>query len=196
MFDDTNRPRIGLAAVITVLALVVWAVAQGGTGDDDTASPEATAATTVPVATAINGVPLDDPATPINATDVDPATTADEPSRPRVESPDDVPVFMDGEAPSSTIGVPVIAVPEAPAVEPLRRSASFRSTISGFRTCLVQDLQSGLTVTITNLDNGRSVTCVTALAPANQIDEVVMHTRTFQQIADITEAPIIVEVTR
>lgn len=196
MFDDSNRPRIGLAAVITVVALVVWAVAQGGRGDDGTAEPAATAAVTAPVPTAINGVPLEDPAPPINATGTDPANTAGQPSRPRVESPEDTPVFMEGEAPSSTIGVPLIAVPEAPAVEPLRRSASFRSTISGFRTCLVQDLQSGLTVTITNLDNGRSVTCVTALAPANQIDEVVMHTRTFQQIADLTEAPIKVEVTR
>jgi len=196
MFDDTNRPRIGLAAVITVVALVVWAVAQGGTGGDgSTIDAEVEAATTAPVATAINGVPLEEPPRAIN--DTQPASTAaDEPSRPRVESPEGTPVFMEGEVPSSTIAVPLIAVPEAPAIEPLRRSASFRSTISGFRTCLVQDLQSGLTVTITNLDNNRSVTCVTALAPANQIDEVVMHTRTFQQIADLTEAPINVEVTR
>lgn len=192
MFDDSNRPRIGIAAIITALALIVWAIAQDGDGDGESATA---ATTSVPVATAINGVPVEQQAEPINATQ--PASTAaDGPRRPRVEDPDGVPVFMDGEAPSSTIGVPLIAVPEEPAVEPLRLSASFRSTISGFRTCLVQDLQSGSTVTITNLANGRSVTCVTALAPANQIDEVVMHTRAFQRIADLTEAPITVEVAR
>ncbi len=191
MFDDSNRPKIGIAVVVTVIALVVWLVAQSGQEDGEAA------ATTAPVATAINGVPLENPdAATDGAAQNQVATTADAPSRPRVESPEDVPVFMEGDAPSSTIVVPQIAVPEQPAVEPLRRSASFRSTISGFRTCLIRDLESGLTVTVTNLANGRSITCVTALGPADQIDEVVMHTRTFQEIADLTEAPINVEVTR
>ncbi|MEL6892221.1 MAG: hypothetical protein AAFP84_11535 [Actinomycetota bacterium] len=192
MFDDHNRPRIGLALAVTAIALVAWLVTRDGQDDGEEAA-------TPPVATAINGVPLDPPIGDASeaaaAADAAP-TTADEPSRPRVEAPDDVPVFMDGDPPSSTVAVPQIAVPEEPAIAPLRRSASFRSTINGFRTCLVRELDSGLTVTITNLDNGREITCVTSLAPADQIDEVVLHTRLFRQIADLTEAPITVEVAR
>ncbi|MEM1333856.1 MAG: hypothetical protein AAGG08_10390 [Actinomycetota bacterium] len=192
MFDDTNRPRIGLALVVTAVALVVWVVMQAGSSDESAAdTPE-----TAPVPTAINGVPLES-ADVADDTATAPTSSADVPSRPRVESPDDVPVFMDGDTPvGGDTAVPEIAVPEAPAIEPLRQEATYRSTISGFRTCLVRELESGLTVTVTNVDNGRSTTCVTALAPSNQIDDVVMHTRSFQQIADLTEAPIVVEIIR
>ncbi len=197
MFDDSNRPKIGVALAITVVALVVWLVARSGSDSGD-ASDASAAAAVAPVVTAINGVVLEDPnaAEQVVNTGSEVATTADAPSRPRVESPEEVPVFMEGEAPSSTSLVPQIAVPERPAIEPVRLSASYRSTIAGFRTCIVQGLTTGLTVTVTNLANGRSITCVTALAPADAIDEVVMHTRTFQEIADLTEAPINVEITR
>jgi hypothetical protein len=53
-----------------------------------------------------------------------------------------------------------------------------------------------LTVSVTNLDNGRSITCVTSIAPFSQIADIVLHTDTFSLLADLTEAPITVELTQ
>jgi hypothetical protein len=58
----------------------------------------------------------------------------------------------------------------------------------------VKELRSGLSVTVTNLDNGRSITCVTSIAPFNQTADLVMHTEAFSLLADLTEAPITVEL--
>ena len=46
-----------------------------------------------------------------------------------------------------------------------------------------------------NLANNRSVTCTTVLAPGGTGD-VVLHTSAFASIADLTDAPISVEIHR
>ena len=55
---------------------------------------------------------------------------------------------------------------------------------------------NGSEVTVVNLDNNRSVRCITALAGAGDIDQLVLHTSAFSEIADVTDAPIPVEIRR
>ena len=62
------------------------------------------------------------------------------------------------------------------------------------RACLVREVDPGLTVTVKNLDNGRSVTCVTARSSSEQVADVILHTDSFTRLADPTEAPIAVEL--
>ncbi len=57
-------------------------------------------------------------------------------------------------------------------------------------------VSSGTKITVVNLDNNRSVTCTTALSPGNAAGDLVMHTSAFATIADLTDAPISVEIRR
>ena len=51
------------------------------------------------------------------------------------------------------------------------------------------------TITVTNLDNSRSVQCVSSIGGAPARDDVVLATDTFAQIADLTDAPVPVQIT-
>lgn len=124
------------------------------------------------------------------------ATTDAASNRPPLEPPSDLPIFLDGPASEQRPGVPRIVVPARPEIEPVRFEASYRSTVAGLRSCLVRNLASGLTINVRNLDNGRSISCVTSVAPFTQVADLVMHTDTFSELADLTEAPIPVEVTQ
>jgi hypothetical protein len=60
--------------------------------------------------------------------------------------------------------------------------------------CLSNDLPSGVRVTVTNLDNGRTVECRVQLAPIATGDLVTLHPDAFLQIAVPTDAPAHVEI--
>ena len=53
----------------------------------------------------------------------------------------------------------------------------------------------GATITVTNLDNSRSVQCVSSVGGAPPEETVVLATATFAQIADLTDAPVPVQIT-
>jgi hypothetical protein len=124
------------------------------------------------------------------------AQGADEPNRPSIALTDQEPSFLDGPAQDANPGVNEIAIPSRPGDPPLELTASYRSTIPGVGSCYVQGVDPGLTVTVRNMDNARSVACVTALPPSPQVADVVLHTDAFTRLADPTEAPIMVELTR
>jgi hypothetical protein len=63
-------------------------------------------------------------------------------------------------------------------------------------TCIVVDMTSGSRVTVVNLANNRAVRCTTVLAPGNEAGALVMNTEAFASIADLTDAPITVEIRR
>ncbi|MFK7919119.1 MAG: hypothetical protein AB8G14_13670 [Ilumatobacter sp.] len=171
-FEDSDRRRTTLLGILTLVALPALFFV---TRADDTS-----ANSTDGVEVGADGIPVAD----------------NGPSRPPLVITDAEPTFLDGPVASANPGVAEIAVPARPAVEPIRLDASFRSTVAGVRSCLVRELRSGLSVTVTNLDNGRSITCVTSVAPFNQTADLVLHTDTFSLLADLTEAPISVEVTQ
>ena len=51
------------------------------------------------------------------------------------------------------------------------------------------------TITVTNLDNSRSVQCVSSIGGAQPETTIVLATATFAQIADLTDAPVPVQIT-
>ena len=189
--DGNDRPRLMIAAFLTIVALpLLWITTRSDDSAGDSNQAEAASAENL----SINGIPLD--AAPVSgAGEPGPTTTSNRSNLPALEPIEDSPVFMDGPAAEPVDTPNQIAVAERPEVAPLQLSATYRSTIAGFRSCLVAGFPSGRTVTVRNLDNGREVTCVTSIAPADQIDDVVLHTRSFEELADLTEAPIPVEIT-
>jgi hypothetical protein len=90
-------------------------------------------------------------------------------------------------------GLAEIAVPARPEVARVTTTATFRSSI-GHSWCMVPGIINGRTVTIVNLNTGRSVTCVTALTPGALSDQITLSTSQFAEFADLTDAPIPVEI--
>lgn len=177
-FEDTDRRRTLLLGVLTLISLpVIYLYSRPDTSADtsDGADPSAEV------------VPGADNAPPI---------TDNGSNRPPITVSDADPIFLDGPVGDVNPGVNKIAIPSRPSVPPLELSASYRSTVPGIRLCLVRGLTTGLTVSIKNLDNGRSITCVTSTAPFTQVEDVVLHSDAFALLADPTEAPIKIELTR
>ena len=86
-----------------------------------------------------------------------------------------------------------IAVPDG-ATDSILTEATFRRSINDPTTCLSRTFQPGTIVTIVNLDNNRTTTCRIGLAPSTQTADLVMHTDRFLELADLTDAPIPVEI--
>lgn len=178
--DDTDRRRFLIAAIVSLLALPAlwWA-----NRDDGSAGPN--------VATA--GVEI--------AADSDPSTTADQVEttigRSNLPTADtttgSAPVFLDGPVPNA-VGVSEIAVPAGSPESSMLTNASYRSSIADSETCLSKSMTPGREVTVINLDNNRMTTCRIGLAPATQVEDLVMHTDLFVVLADLTDAPIPVEI--
>jgi hypothetical protein len=106
------------------------------------------------------------------------------------------PVFLDGPTAQVGAGVAEIAVPIAPNAERVTIDATFRSDVVVAGVCRVPGLGNGQQITVVNLNNNRSITCTTSLTPADAAPELVMHPDLFAQIADLTDAPIPVEIRR
>ena len=189
---DNDRRRLALALLLTVLAVPAFFLYRRSVNDGAQGDSAAVTVTAASDGNVINPLP-GEAAEPEPEGDDD-GTANSRSQLPDPEAPDDGPVFMDGPSVDTDDGPTQIAVPAAPAVTPLLLSATYASDIAGVRTCLVRDVPSGITVRVTNVDNGRSIECVTASATADQIEPVVIHTESFENLADLTEAPISVEL--
>lgn len=160
-----DRRRILLVTALTVVALpALWWA--------NTSNPSAPN-----VATA--GIEVDAAAAP--------ATTDN------AANDDAAPVFLDGPSAQVGAGLTEIAVPTPPAIPRITTSATFRSDI-GDSICRVVGIGGGVELTVVNLDNNRSVTCTTTIAPVGSTNELVLSSAQFAQIADLTDAPIPVEI--
>lgn len=91
--------------------------------------------------------------------------------------------------PPSTV---VIAVPAAGSTSTGR--ATYRRSISSPEVCVASPVPFGRRVLITNLNNGRSITCRAAVSAVGSLTEVVLHTDAFIQIADLVNAPVPVQI--
>ena len=171
---DTDRRRFIAATALTLLALPAlwWA----NTSENNSTSPNL----------AVAGI---DPGVGAGAT----ATVPE--SSDGAELTEAAPVFLEGPTSAAGAGQAEIAVPAKPLVEGLVVKATFRSDVPA-GTCIVAGLTSGSTVTVVNLDNNRSTTCTTILAPGYSPDDLVMNMTSFAGIADLTDAPISVEIRR
>lgn len=182
--DDTDRRRFYLAALLSVIALpALWFVNR----DDPAPGPNiATAGVDVGSQAASDDTEAE---TPITV-----KSTIGQSNLPAVDTiRDQDPIFLDGPAPQLG-GVAQIAVPTADGTDSIFAQATFLSTVPGTLTCLAKDIPTGQTVTVINLDNLRSTTCRISLAPATQQADIVLHTDNFVELADLTDAPISVQV--
>ena len=182
--DDTDRRRFYLAALLSLIALpALWFVNR----DDPAQGPN--------IATA--GVDVRSQAASAETTANTPITvksTIGESNLPAVNTiRDQDPIFLDGPAPQLG-GVAEIAVPTTDGSDSIFTQATFLNTVPGRTTCLAKGIRSNQIVTVINLDNLRSTTCRLLLAPATQQAEIVLHTDNFVELADLTDAPISVQV--
>lgn len=171
--NDIDRRRIIAVTVLTLVALPAlwWA----NTSENSSTSPNL----------AVTGI---DPG-------VDAPTDAPAQAATNDGLDDVAPVFLEGPTSAAGAGQAEIAIPAKPLIDDLVARATFRSNLAD-GTCILAGMTSGTKVTVVNLANNRSVSCTTLLAPGNLPGDLVMATNAFAGIADLTDAPISVEIRR
>ncbi len=100
------------------------------------------------------------------------------------------PLFFDGEPsapPPEHVSV-AVGTDDVVVATPM---ATYSRSVADGDTCPFNGVAAGSTVTVVNPDNGRSLECVTV---ASDGDELVLHPDRFILIADLTTAPIPVEI--
>ena len=163
---DAQRHRIGIAVAVTIIGVpAVWLI---GDANDEAGS----AATTAPTAV-------------INVADDMSSTTIADPLG------DPTSALVDREINVSPAGGAFIAIPRIE--DSAAGRASFSYDITEPDLCHAAGAEPGRFVTVTNLDNSRSTTCIAAVDAEPGWPAVMMHPTTFAIISDPTEAPIPVE---
>jgi hypothetical protein len=195
--NDTDRRRFLLATGLTLLALPAlwWANQQADSGAPNVATVGIDVGDGQSEA-AVGPTNEDQLVEP--TVEMAPPTTAPAITAPPTTAPADpsAPVFLDGPSAGAGGGAAEIAVPAAPTIAGITTSASYRSSISPIDTCLTSNIRTGTTVTVVNLNNGHSVTCIATRVYSTDGTGLIMHTDTFSQIADLTDAPIPVEISQ
>ena len=173
--DVTDRRRLLVATAATLIALpAIWLFTRD----------EATNGNAVPTA-AVAGVE-----TPAGAG----AATTDSAVDPFGTSG---PIFVDGPTTPPKPAVIQIVVPAAPEGEYVDGGATYARVIGqgAADSCSAPNADFGATLTITNRDNGRTITCVNrhpaVLGPGL---EVKLTTAQFEPIGQIVDAPIPVRI--
>ena len=183
-FDDTDRRRFLLAAIVSLLTLPVlwWA------NRDDPSSGPTTASVGVEVGGTVDGEAIGSPDT---AATVDSTISRSNlPSEPTVL--DKPPIFLDGP-PSAVGGVSQIAIPNPDALQTIITRATF-GDVAGTEACLAHNIPAGELITVINLDNNRVVTCRVTRAPESQDVDLILQTEQFETFADLLDAPIPVQI--
>ena len=178
--DFAQRRRVAVALAITVIAAPTAFLLNRSSGDDE----PATAAT---IGTLVGTVP--------------PAGGSASPAVPLTESPDETDSlgtssagYLSGTTVPADAVSAQIAVPRLP--ESVKGMATFSSSIDSTLRCRTGDgVPFNATITVTNLDNSRSVQCVSSIGGERPEETVVLATETFAQIADLTDAPVPVQIT-
>ncbi len=175
--DYAQRRRFLIAAAVTLI-LVPGAFLLNRGGDDTEASPIGTVVGTVPDDTAAaDAAPA---STPDAASDDDPLGT--------------IPVgYLQGTEVPNTADAPMIAIPRPKDV--VEGKASFSHDISVVNQCIIGAAPNSARVTVTNLDNSRSVQCINTLVAVQQPFDVMLSSESFLYIADLTDAPVHVAIT-
>ena len=101
--------------------------------------------------------------------------------------------YLDGESGENASDPATIAIPR-PRVA-IDGTASFRRDIPDVTKCQAFGVPFGSQITVTNLDNSRSVTCIASVGGVAPKDDVVLHPDAFVEIGDLTDAPIPVSIT-
>ena len=102
------------------------------------------------------------------------------------------PVYLDGPEGESPPGIADIAVP-AQGELALYQNATYSSALPA-GICTARVGKVGERVTVVNLENNRSIICLVQLANAEQQEDLVLSRAAFLKLADLTDAPIPVEL--
>lgn len=174
-FNYAQRRRLAVAAAITAIAVpVVFLLGDGG-GDG------AETATTVTVV----GAPQLPSADPNAVVEVGGEAAVTDP----MGTP---PIGFLEESPNVQQDPATIAVPRVG--QSVTGTASFRRNLRSRTLCQAKDVPFNSTLQITNLDNGRTVRCINSVGGTEPIADVVLHADAFLLIADLTDAPVPVEI--
>lgn len=180
--DFAQRRRVALALAVTVIAVpAAFLLNRNGTDTNDTVGTAETVVGTVPSGSPGSGSVVVAP--------------------PQSDGPDATDAlgtapagYLAGTTVPGEIAPAQIAIPRLP--ESVRGLATFSSSIDSTLRCHANaDVPFNATITVTNLDNSRSVQCVTSIGGAPPETTIVLATATFSQIADLTDAPVPVQIT-
>jgi hypothetical protein len=177
--DYAQRRRVALAIAITVIAAPAAFLLNRGSGPDAVGTP----------ITVVGTIP--------------PAPGASPP--PQTASTDPAATNALGTAPVGYLSGTTVPVENEPAriaipreKESVKGDASFSSSIESTLRCQARvsdGVPFNATLTVTNLDNGRSIQCIASIGGAEPLATVVVAPETFAEIADMTDAPVPVEIT-
>ena len=176
--DFAQRRRVALAVAITAIAAPAALLLDRG-GDEP-----------LEVQTTVVGSVVSDTTAP-------PAAAADRSSSASTDLMGTTPAaYLE---PSGTLAPDepaTIAIPRLPAS--VSGQATFTRAIGNVTSCQVKAAVGapfGIAVTVTNLDNSRSVQCINDTGGVEPANEIVLHADAFSQIADLTDAPVHVRLT-
>jgi len=105
------------------------------------------------------------------------------------------PVFLGGPEPIAPTGSAAIAYPQI-----VGQSVTGTATYSNLGytespVCSSIDAPIGITITVTNVNNGRKVTCTNVFSLLVPVGiSVVLHSTVFEKLADVVDAPIPVTI--
>jgi hypothetical protein len=166
--NSYDRRRLVLASIFTVAALpALWIINRDDAGS---AAPALGAA----------GVPQ------VGANQA-PSTSAYTP---------DPPIFLNGPPSGADPAVVDIVIPPAPTATQATGRASFRRYADpSQRPCTTALAPWGKTLTVTDTDNGQSITCLNSIStPLPEGVDIVLHTDLFTLISDLADAPVPVRI--
>lgn len=183
--DYAQRRRLALAVAITAIAAPAALLLDRGS-DEPAEIPT----------TVVGSVVSADAATGAAATGQAPADPT--PTRPAATDPM-------GTAPAAYLEPSGSVAPDDPATIAIPRlphavqgRATFTRSITKVTSCQVSTSVGapfGSAVTVTNLDNSRSVRCLNDVGGTQPDHEIVLGADAFAQIADLTDAPVPVQIT-
>ncbi|HUF97242.1 MAG TPA: hypothetical protein VMM60_03865 [Ilumatobacter sp.] len=101
--------------------------------------------------------------------------------------------YLQGSVVPNTADAPTIGIPRPTEVN--SGKASFSYDIETATQCITDIAPNGVWVTVTNLDNSRTVQCINTLIMGEQPFDVMLSSQSFVLIADLTDAPVHVEIT-
>ncbi len=164
MIDSQGNQGRRIALAAAITVIAIpLALLFGGNDESETNTPQATITSEAPTTTRATEDPLGDPGL----------------------------AQFNRTVTTPPTGGAVIAVPDSNSA--FRGTASFDYTIEANDLCFARGAPLGLFVTIVNLDNSRSTTCIAAFTLDENAADIVMHPDRFAAIGDPTDAPITVE---
>lgn len=184
--DFAQRRRVALAVAITAIAAPAALLLDRGADEPD-------AVTTTVVGSVVGSVVAD----PSSQLEVESASGRIDTPQGTTDPMGTAPAaFLEGSGTLAPEEPATIAIPRLP--DAVEGRATFSRSIRKVTSCQVGasvGAPFGIAITVTNLDNSRSVQCINDTGGAEPDHEIVLHADAFAQIGDLTDASVPVQLT-